>query len=390
LLKQGSLALATAVFLLATGCQRDFRPKLAVYVTGTVTADDGSPAPDSNLLLTRDARLLDLMSFSSRDEDHSFFGGTAAPCTFLDPCNILDSKKSGPGGEIKMQTPHGGGSGVFRRPVELHLVAYTGERYQNRGAITFRRFKPDRNQIRRDLVIWAPAFVFDGSVARWQPAPSEVLGKDSAGYAVVFDDGLSRSPLKSTISPVWRFGLAAPGQALDQRLLEDGAGDAALLVTIGSMTHRSDLIAYQGSAGAPPSRGASCVVRGVEGEPERRSDCSFTDGDFTGGPVPPPCPGKEERCNREVRWASVDLGTERQVGLVVLRGCSRTCRVESSIDAEIWTELKGDLADHGPTGRPVGGKYLTLNASGNQTARYVRVVAAEAKALDDLSELSIW
>ena len=192
----------TASLLLATGCRRDFRPELAVYLTGTVTTADGVPAPKTNLVLTRDASLLELFNFGVRDEDHRFFGGVGAPCTYEEPCSILDSHRSGSGGEVKMQTPEGAGSGLFRRAVELHLIGYEGERYQNRGAISFRRFIPNRNQMRRDLVVWDPSLDYDGSVATWTAAPPQVLEEGNAEHSLWFGSRRPGSPDGSLVWPV--------------------------------------------------------------------------------------------------------------------------------------------------------------------------------------------
>jgi len=383
-----SSGLAFALVVL-TGCGIGSET-LAVYVTGAVAQADGSPAPRTRVALVRNAGLIELFAAGGGPDDHRFLDGAGLPCTSGDPCTVIAEAKTDPEGRFKTQSAPGE---IMRRTELLHLLAFPPDADQRRGPFTARSFTPDRNQIKTNIVGWDPHLRYTDQVATWDPAPAE-LGEKQVRFRLYFDDAESKTSLNPS-SVSWSFNDVAPGVRIDLRLLEDGAGDLALLGISGSTTYRSALVAYQGTAGAPVSRGAECLVRGEDGNIETPSSCSLTNGNFRRfdnvgriacrGPHDPGDP-----CSQQVTWASIDLGRELAADLVALRGCSEACQVEFSTDGRDWSRAQGEWTDYGPAADAGKGSYLTLAPSGLSTGRYVRVLAAKPGDLENLKEVSVW
>jgi hypothetical protein len=164
------------------------------------------------------------------------------------------------------------------------------------------------------------------------------------------------------------------GQTLDPRVLEDlpvravGVGSADVRVshvdgrTIYHQRLASAAVAYQGP-GAPPSRGSACTLKQAAA-----LGCTLTDGDLS-----------TAQAFTRGRVATVDLGRAEPVGLVVVRGQAspETMTVEVSADGASWHTFR-DGALGGARG---------VVATGDSTARYVRLTAADRGAV---SEVSVW
>lgn len=212
--------------------------------------------------------------------------------------------------------------------------------------------------------------------ARWDTASAP------GPYAVDFGTGED--------ALAWRATTASGEVRLDGRLLEDLRGR----VTVGgeaidraegsdvTIHWRSSSLAYHGGFGAPPSRGADCVVLASDGTQEPvPGACGLTDGDMTSAGVPgvvcPPgtsapgggCPGADR--------VRVHLQAPVPADLVVVRGCSETCPV--------WVTPQGAGAPvHVGT---VSGSFGALTLDGVPLSS-VEVEAADR--LGDLAEVSVW
>ncbi|MFY9587255.1 MAG: hypothetical protein WAT66_07365, partial [Actinomycetota bacterium] len=125
----------------------------------------------------------------------------------------------------------------------------------------------------------------------------------------------------------------------------------------------------------PPSRGRPCTIPDAQGRTVAQAPCRLTDGEF-GQEFRPQVCGGESGCTEPPHTeTTVDLGAAVPVDLVVLRGCDRTCRVETSPDNRRW-RLAGVATED----------LAALTPAGGRRERYVRV----SGAVDTLNELSVW
>ncbi len=188
--------------------------------------------------------------------------------------------------------------------------------------------------------------------------------------------------------PVWEAASTEPAVVLDGRLLEDVTG---LATVSGSRTDavdgsdltiswRSSAVAFRGGFGAPPSRGAACEVLAAAGAVAELAACSLTDGSFRSPGIPStvcppagstpataPCPIAER--------VRVHLPSPVPADLVVVRGCTRPCRV-AVVAAD------GGTTDVGPISGPFG----TLPLPGTP----VQAVDVVTDDPSNLAEVSVW
>lgn len=163
----------------------------------------------------------------------------------------------------------------------------------------------------------------------------------------------------------------------DPRLLEDIEG---VFYTRAGYSDRGDGpvtsfelasagLPWTSRAGAPPSRGAGCVL---DGRTLAAGACPLTDGRFQAlkpgaGPV------------------TVDLGTARRVELIVVRGSFTQVFLETSSDGKGWTRVhtleRGAEKVTPPTG--LSARYVRLTPRTQTEQEYGGSIAS-------LSEASVW
>lgn len=189
---------------------------------------------------------------------------------------------------------------------------------------------------------------------------------------------------------VWVAPAVETDATLDSRLLEDSRGSLSVVaewrgVEVSDergravdLVFRSARIPYRGTAGKPPSRGASCSARGAGGGLTRQNPCRLTDGAFAEPWTPKTCPPSQTPCVNEVREALVDLGESRDAQLVVVRGCPGECFVDASADGRQWTTI-GASSDE---------PDIAFAAGNPPAARFVRV--RSDRNLETLREISVW
>lgn len=183
------------------------------------------------------------------------------------------------------------------------------------------------------------------------------------------------------------------GATVDARLLEDAVGKVSISTSAPRQQHQdtafeanygSEVLAFTGQAGAPPSRNASCTVAGASGQVMPLEPCTVTDGKFVApleAPLDAGCvpDAQGQGCAnvRANRVLTMDLGEARRASLVVVRGTSGDLRVERSVDGVSWAAVTLD----GMVGALAEGT----------TVRYVRLRnVADDTALPKLAEVSIW
>jgi len=226
------------------------------------------------------------------------------------------------------------------------------------------------------LRFWEPEVEAGRGRVEWEGLPDSGYGEGD-GYQVLFEDGEGRQ--------VWQFRSGGTQLSYDPRILEDTRGgqtvaaqrkDVAPGTTL-ELAYRSAQVPFRGQ-GPPPSRGLSCSYEEEASPPVTLDPCPLTDGDlFSAARLPDPRPGPSVQPGGTVpvprtRSVTVDLGSVRNVSLVVLRGCS--CKLEASPDGRTWNELDSQTGD------------WAHSEPGSHSARSVRV----SGDIGLIREISIW
>lgn len=163
------------------------------------------------------------------------------------------------------------------------------------------------------------------------------------------------------------------GGPVDLRVLEDDAVALSGLAhfkseftrAVSSVWFRSGEVTVQGTAGRPPSRGASCAL----GTQPQSSSCALTDGALTTTVV-------------NDGAATIDLGAVRTLALIVVRGALTSATLEGSTDGASWTPLASGLS----------GAFVA--APSTASARFVRLSEGRdeqnQQRMLSVSEVSVW
>ena len=203
-----------------------------------------------------------------------------------------------------------------------------------------------------ELRFWEPEVKAGRGRVEWEGLPDSGYGEGD-GYQVLFEDGEGRQ--------VWQFRSGGTQLAYDPRILEDTRGGQTVVAqrkdvapgTTLELAYRSSQVPFRGQ-GPPPSRGLPCSYAEEGSPPVTLYPCPLTDGDlFSAARLPDPRPGPSVQPGGTVavprtRSVTVDLGSVRNVSLVVLRGCS--CKLEASPDGRSWIELDSQTGDWAHSG----------------------------------------
>jgi len=274
-----------------------------------------------------------------------------------------------------------GGSAVLSISTALPATANEAA-----GASTTYRFHVQTEKVDLPIRLWDPAVDAGLTPAGVQvtfPPPAAGLIPRQLNLGVRYTVEFIRGS-----EVVWRVFPAQPGVVFDPRLLEDSTGTMRVIAsasrihvteTLGdevAFAMRSGARSYVGSAGTPLSRGAPCSVVAA-GKSVRVAPCRLTDGAFGDGFAPVVCSGSTACTEPPHESAIVDLQRSARVDLIVVRGCTRACRVEASLDGADW-RLIG-----------VGqGNEAAFALAQARSERYVRV--SGPNEVDQLTEVSVW
>ena len=227
-----------------------------------------------------------------------------------------------------------------------------------------------------DLVDVRPALAGEGAAVRatWDgsaaPAPYTLRLLDRDGDAV------------------WEAGTAEPTASVDGRVLEDVTGLAVVSTTRSDRIEGSELevvasssgAAFRGGFGPPPSRGAPCEVHGTASV-EQLQGCRLTDGSFTAAGVPgsvcatPADASSTTACEPSAR-VRIRLPEPVPAQLVVVRGCTASCRVATVAEGE----------DAAVDAGPVSARFGTVVLD----ERRVAAVDVVTDDVASLGEVSVW
>lgn len=225
-----------------------------------------------------------------------------------------------------------------------------------------------------DLVVWTTPVVVDADRSRFMLRWKRLDAGSFDGNPLTRRLRYSVVLTTQERDKVWSWEDASPDDVLDARLLEDtngivrvvATGDTTSKPTIYHQTIAAGQVTYRGTAGPAPSRNAVCTLGSTPAAPTE--PCWLTDGNLAhgrGGPETIPA-------------AVIDLASQREVGLVVVRECS-VCKVAFSNDGSAWSKARGD--DDAQT--------QLINGRGRQ-ARFVRISASRGRGINAAAEVSVW
>jgi hypothetical protein len=356
----------------------------AATVTGRLLHHDGTPAADAPVVVEKEPKSGDLFGI---------FVSLGLACL------------SSPPAFAGCRSSHGrtAADGAFSVRLKTHstqaVYDLVGGGSSGAAAVQARLKIPGDNQPTPDLELWEPAWSVTGPVpaarANWTPVAG--LRASNVDYQLRFDANPARQDLTG---PVWSFPASDRGVMFDGRVLEDIPVTATVTATLPNHQAPAPLLSLNWTAasltpplhpGPPPSRGKPCSGRSASGPAVPLTPCRLTDGDF-GQPnfaqLAPPCPtttsaSAASACSQpQVRDLTVDLGSVRQVSLVVVRGCPFGCTIDVSGGPNAWVPVgqvdRASTSDNGLIKLP-----LAL------PARYVRV-SSEPGGAGFVRELSAW
>lgn len=359
----GSLRTAAAVVLIGVGlaaCGEQSRvdPNAVIRVSGVVQQPDGSP-------LT--GRAVKLGTGISDGEVGLALLSVGLSCTSGKCRGDRFDATTGDDGSYAFQLKGSDTQSSFGEAVSVLMSASAPPASsQVSGASISARFKVQAEDVRLPtLTLVDPGLTLAGDAdvrATWStPA--------AGPYTLAFE---------TSEQIVWQTVSASPSATVDPRLLEDSSGRAVVFAErsdeiLGSpvtIRWRSPGTAYAGGFGPPPSRGQPCRYADGTGTlgPVVRT-CGLTDGDLasiasspslcptTSTPATAPCP--------QATSVVVSTGAPVPAELVVVRGCTGGCPVETSADGSTFTPA-GSVSDNfgalALDGRPVTAVRVGLGA----------------------------
>lgn len=370
-MRRGVVTISILALLLTTCTLSRVDQTGTVTVRGTLLAPDGSPLAQNEVILFKEADLVDaVLGFSL------IAGSLGTICLADEPPTLCDRARrttTGADGTFSFALRGGDTQGVAGTAATLHLAAdVPATEGEVRGPSVTARFKVQTTDLHLPtLRLWRPDVELgmgrDQLHVEWDP-----FDGGSDGARVMFFSGPA-----SAI--VWAVDGRSP-VAIDARVLEDSAGTAAVESsstdkrdgTTFRITRWSGQRRYAGSAGAPLSRHSPCSGAGsTEGtETAPLSPCPVTDGNLA--------PAQPSAATRPMTTITVDLGRSRPVDLVVVRGCPAGCQIETSDDGRTW--IAAGVDDRRP--------FVAADAPRGTTARAVRV--RSPADLGGLGEVSAW
>lgn len=370
--RTAAVVVLIGIALAACGEQSRVDPNAVVRVSGAVQLPDGSPLAD---------RAVKLGTGISEGEVGLALLTVGLSCTSGNCRGDRFDATTGDDGSYAFQLKGSDTQSSFGEAVSVLMSASAPPASsQVSGASISARFKVQTEDVRLPtLTLVDPGLALTGDTdvrATWStPA--------AGPYTLAFE---------TSEEIVWQTVSASPSATVDPRLLEDSSGRTVVFAEradeiLGSpvtIRWRSPGTAYAGGFGPPPSRGQPCRYADGTGTvgPEVRP-CGLTDGDLastatspslcpatsgpaTSTPATAPCP--------QATSVVVSTGAAVPGQLVVVRGCTGGCAVETSPDGTTFTPVGSVSDDFGALaldGRPVVAVRVGLGAQ--ETLREVSV-----------------
>ena len=379
--KLGACLAATLVF--AGACTAsEVDPEARIDIAGTVRRQSGAAAADVRIALRREADVGQVFTVFATL-------GLACIDQRTNVCRGARVARAGSDGRFAFRLTGRDTQGFVGQASTMVLSSgLAAGDDEAAGPISTYRFQVQTEKLDLPVGFWEPRLEGRtgpfGARINWTAVPSTVLPPSLGGapreHAIEFRRGDEL---------VWRVVRARSGVAFDARVLEDTAGGASVVAALDGepvsdqlgrkidVVLRSGARAYQAPAGAPPSRGAACSVSGADGKLIAQSPCRLTDGEYADGFAPSVCGGASGCVEPLHRSVMIDLGARSSVALIVIRGCTGRCTVETSTDARGWR-----------TAGVASAENTALGVTPLVAARYVRV--SSTTTIDRLREVSVW
>lgn len=265
-----------------------------------------------------------------------FILATLGAACLTDLCGADHQTTTGDDGSYRFDLRGNDVQGVFGEEVDV-LLSFAGE--ARSGAVAGAGARAtfvvrNENTVLPNLELWEPTPSLSGpGTIGWTP-PVATFGVPDR-YDALFQTGKAAT--------IWSQVGTPEGATIDPRVLEDAQGAVAGVGRIPvhapeglrEVALRSPSLAFRSRAGAPASRGADCAATTSDGSRVPLAPCRATDGVLTEGVDPRiGCdPQAQEPCPH-VTGLEVQLGTERTVELIVVRGCE-DCALDVSDAAPI-------------------------------------------------------
>jgi hypothetical protein len=377
------LAALGATLMLAACTASEVDPEARIDLGGRVALSDAQPIARTRVALSREA---------DAGEVFAVFATLGLACidAHTDVCLGARVTRTGSDGRFSFTLKGRDTQGFAGQASTMVLTSSGGPRGDEvAGPITTYRFQVQTEATNIPLRLWAPQLAGRtgtfGARVTWPDVPAAVLpglNPEFVAHTIDFRRGNE---------PVWTVEDARSGFAFDPRLLEDTQGTAAVTGTLVdqsvtdergrriSLALRSGARAYDSPAGAPASRGRTCSLAEPSGRLVVQVPCRLTDGDFEEEFAPSVCLGQTGCVEPEHTASVIDLGAQRPLSMIVVRGCDHGCTIETSRDAEQWR-----TAGSATTRR----EDNAFRLSPLVRARYVRV--SSPRTVDTLREVSAW
>jgi hypothetical protein len=355
------------LFVLAAACgvqQSGLDPNASVTISGKALGADGKPLANTKVVLIKE---LDL---------GEFVGGLFITAASLGLACIADHPPALCSQNAHTATTDSGGAYSFSVKgrdtqgsfgVASTIEVITRSPAASNGPNALMEFNVQTSSLSLpDLRLWDPPISWSSQDRpTWQPLP-DAYGSSPAYSVELYD-------LRE--NQWWVAASARSGDKLDSRILEDlnGNFDVAARAhgtangTTVDYTYISGSQHVRGHAGAPPSRGAPCALVTSSGVGAFDSSCWLTKGTLGGSTAPA----------GGATGVVIDLGQDRPLSFVVVKGCSVQCKVALSSDLTSWSEAG-----------TISGPYATAPITLNRSARYVRISGASSGF--GLRQVSVW
>lgn len=374
--------LLAAVAVAACGTASEVDPDATVEIRGQVVHQDGSPVGGTDTVLVKEIGVDEFLSGATTVM--TTWGFACVAHADVDPCGEYAHRATtGGDGAFRFELRGADVQSGFRTASTMTATAAApADGDERAGAATSLSFLVQREALELPtLHLWEPDIAIeqaDGQLTVDWPTLPEGYPAD-ASYEAVFVDAGGR--------PVWT--LSDAGSRIDVRVLEDLGGGVAVQATAETSVDDLDAdVAFRSGQhpvegpGAPPSRRASCS--GTDGElAQMVVPCPLTDGDLaTLADVDiDDCPEGQTQCPAPADSAVViDLNSELDLSLLVLRGDEDDVVVDVSGDGRTWTELLSV---------EMTGTRVAVGLPPGTTARTVRL-RAESGDIGRFAEISLW
>lgn len=382
LLSRRTLAALGAALMLAACTASEVDPEARIDLGGRVAHANERPVPGVRVALSREA---------DAGEVFAVFASLGLACIDAHTTVCLGARvtRTGSDGRFTYRIRGRDTQGFAGQASTMVLTTGAGPRADEvTGPITTYRFQVQTEALNLPVRLWEPRLEGRtgsfGARVTWTKVPAGVVpGLNAGSFANTIE-------FRRGDELVWIVEQARSGFAFDPRLLEDTQGTAAVTATLRDqrvadergrridVVLRSGARAYDSPAGAPPSRGRSCSLAEESGRLVVQAPCRLTDGELEEEFTPSICVGQAGCVEPAHTAAVIDLGAQRPLSMIVVRGCDHGCTIETSRDAERW-RTAGSLADEREDN--------AFRLSPLVRARYIRITS---RSVDTLREVSAW